>query len=65
LIARLQKCPIGRPPELLSSLANHSGFVNVTIIKYLQERTEKASKQNFGHIMDQVPDVEPEDYDKL
>ena len=34
-------------------------------VDYLKERAEKASKQNFRLIMDQVPDVEPEDYDKL
>ena len=34
-------------------------------VDYLKERAEKAGKQNFRHIMDQVPDVEPEDYDKL
>ena len=34
-------------------------------VDYLKERAEKASKQNCRHIMDQVPDVEPEDYDKL
>ncbi|MEX2457343.1 MAG: DUF6290 family protein [Balneolaceae bacterium] len=34
-------------------------------VDYLKERAEKASKQNFRHIMDQVPDVEPEEYDKL
>jgi predicted transcriptional regulator len=34
-------------------------------IDYLKERAEKASKQNFENIMNQVPDVEPEDYDKL
>ena len=34
-------------------------------VDYLKERAEKASKQNFRQIMDQVPDVEPEEYDKL
>ena len=34
-------------------------------VDYLKKRAEQASKQNFMHIMDQVPDVEPEDYDKL
>lgn len=34
-------------------------------VDYLKERAERASKQNFKHIMDEVPDVEPEDYDKL
>jgi hypothetical protein len=34
-------------------------------VDYLKSRAEKASKQNFKHIMDQVPDVEPDDQDKL
>jgi len=34
-------------------------------IDYLKERAEKASKQKFENIMNQVPDVEPEEYDKL
>lgn len=34
-------------------------------IDYLKERAEKASKKKFINIMDQVPDVEPEEYDKL
>jgi predicted transcriptional regulator len=34
-------------------------------VDYLKDRAEKASKQNFKNILDQVPDVEPEDYDKL
>lgn len=34
-------------------------------VDYLKKRAEKASKQKFDDIMDQVPDVEPEEYDKL
>lgn len=34
-------------------------------VEYLNQRAEKASYQDFKHIMDQVPDMEPEDYDKL
>ena len=34
-------------------------------IDYLKERAENTSKQKFKDIMDQVPDVEPEEYDKL
>jgi len=34
-------------------------------VDYLKDRAEKASKQNFKNILDQVPDVEPEDFDKL
>jgi predicted transcriptional regulator len=34
-------------------------------VDYLTERAEKASKKKFEKIMDQVPDVDPEEYDKL
>lgn len=34
-------------------------------VDYLKERAEKASKKKFEKIMDQVPDVDPEEYDKL
>jgi predicted transcriptional regulator len=34
-------------------------------IDYLKERAEKGNKQKFENIMNQVPDVEPEEYDKL
>ncbi|MDZ7806269.1 MAG: DUF6290 family protein [Gracilimonas sp.] len=34
-------------------------------VDYLKERAERGSKQKFDKIMDQVPDVEPEDYDSL
>lgn len=34
-------------------------------IDYLKDRADKASKQKFENIMNQVPDVEPEEYDKL
>jgi len=34
-------------------------------VDYLKERAEKARRKNFKNIMDQVSDVEPEEYDKL
>lgn len=34
-------------------------------VDYLKERAEKANKKKFINMMDQVPDVEPEEYDKL
>lgn len=34
-------------------------------VDYLKERAEKANKKKFINVMDQVPDVEPEEYDKL
>jgi len=34
-------------------------------VDYLKERAEKASRKKFENIMDQVPDVDPEEFDKL
>ncbi len=34
-------------------------------VDYLKERAERADEQTFKNIMEQVPDVEPEEYDKL
>jgi predicted transcriptional regulator len=34
-------------------------------VDYLKERAEKASRKKFEDIMDQVPDVGPEEFDKL
>jgi predicted transcriptional regulator len=34
-------------------------------VDYLKERAEKASRIKFENIMDQVPDVDPEEFDKL
>ena len=34
-------------------------------VDYLKGRAEKANKKKFIDVMDQVPDVEPEEYDKL
>ena len=33
--------------------------------KYLQMRAQRASKKQFSDIMSRVPDVEPEEYDRL
>ncbi len=34
-------------------------------IDYLKNRAEKATKQKFENLMNQVPDVEPEEFDQL
>ncbi|MEX0890343.1 MAG: toxin-antitoxin system HicB family antitoxin [Balneolaceae bacterium] len=34
-------------------------------VDYLKIRAEKADRQAFEKIMSEVPDIEPEDYDKL
>jgi len=47
------------------TLAVSEKMLALLTVDYLKKRAEQTSKQNFMHIMDQVPDVEPEDYDKL
>jgi predicted transcriptional regulator len=34
-------------------------------VDYLRERGERGSRKAFEEIMSEVPDVEPEEYDKL
>ncbi len=34
-------------------------------VDYLEERAKKGSIKKFKKIMDNVPDIEPEEYDKL
>lgn len=34
-------------------------------VDYLKERAEKGNRQAFEEIMNQVPDTEPEEYDRL
>ena len=34
-------------------------------LDYLKERADKGDRKAFENIMDKVPDVEPEEYDKL
>ncbi len=33
--------------------------------RYLEERAKRASKEQFLQALDQIPDVEPEEYDRL
>ena len=34
-------------------------------VDYLKERAKRGNRKAFEDIMSEVPDVEPEDYDKL
>lgn len=49
----------------LITLAVSEKMSALLTVDYLKERAENASEQKFKNIMDQVPDVEPEEYDKL
>jgi predicted transcriptional regulator len=63
----------------LKELAKQEGvsmnqFINLAVsekmsalltVDYLKERAEKGSRKEFEKIMANVPDVEPEEYDRL
>lgn len=63
----------------LKELAEKEGvsmnqFINLAVsekmsalltVDYLKERAERGTREEFEKIMDNVPDVEPEEYDKL
>lgn len=49
----------------LITLAVSEKMSALLTVDYLKERAENASEQKFKNIMDQVPDLEPEEYDKL
>jgi predicted DNA-binding ribbon-helix-helix protein len=34
-------------------------------VEYLRERAERGSREKFERVLAKVPDVEPEEYDKL
>ena len=49
----------------LINLAVSEKLSALLTVDYLKERAEKGSRREFEKIMDNVPDVEPEEYDKL
>lgn len=49
----------------LINLAVSEKMSALLTLDYLKERAKKGSRQEFERIMDNVPDVEPEEYDKL
>ncbi len=48
---------------ITSALAEKLAALNTE--KYLEERAAKDSKKRFLKVLSKVPDVEPEEYDKL
>lgn len=34
-------------------------------VDYLRQRAERSSQEAFDHALSEIPDVEPEEYDKL
>lgn len=49
----------------LISLAVAEKLSSLLTIDYLNERANKANPEEFKKLLDKVPDVEPESYDKL
>lgn len=49
----------------LITLAVSEKMSALLTVDYLKERAEKADRKSFENIMNRVPDVEPEEYDKL
>lgn len=49
----------------LVSLAVAEKLSSLLTVEYLEDRAKKASPEAFKKLLEKVPDVEPEDYDKL
>lgn len=49
----------------LVSLAVAEKLSSLLTVEYLEDRAKKASPETFKKLLEKVPDVEPEDYDKL
>jgi len=49
----------------LINLAISEKMSSLLTVDYLKERAKQGSREDFERIMEQVPDVPPEDYDKL
>ncbi|MDM8549459.1 hypothetical protein QUF72_05240 [Desulfobacterales bacterium HSG2] len=46
-----------------ASLARH--LFRIIPDPYLEERAARATGEGFSHVLSQVPDVPPDDYDRL
>ncbi|MDZ7719601.1 MAG: toxin-antitoxin system HicB family antitoxin [Balneolaceae bacterium] len=49
----------------LITLAVSEKMSALLTVDYLRERAERGNRKKFEEIMSEVPDVEPEEYDKL
>ncbi|MDI6402528.1 toxin-antitoxin system HicB family antitoxin [Balneolaceae bacterium ANBcel3] len=47
------------------SLAVSEKLSVLLTVDYLKERAKKGNRKDFEDIMSQIPDAEPEDYDRL
>ncbi len=60
-VSKMQDIPIDE--IIASSLAQK--LFRMIPDPYLEERAKRASGEGFSEVLSQVPDVPPEDYDKL
>ena len=52
-------------PEYFAVLAIAEKLSSVMTVEYLEERARRAKIERFEQLLSKVPDVEPEDYDRL
>lgn len=52
-------------PEQFALLALAEKLSSVITVEYLEERAKRAKAERFEQLLSKVPDVEPEDYDRL
>ncbi len=52
-------------PEQFALLALAEKLSSVITVEYLEERAKRAKLERFGQLLAKVPDVEPEESDKL
>ncbi|CAN2043018.1 Toxin-antitoxin system HicB family antitoxin [Candidatus Magnetomoraceae bacterium gMMP-1] len=60
-ISKVQKIPL----DEIIALSLAQKFFRIIADPYLEERAKQATGKGFSIILSQVPDVPPEDYDKL
>ena len=51
--------------DTLIKMLGHAGVSVTIVIEYLEERAKRGSREKFEAALASLPDVEPEDYDKL
>src|SRR5688572_12904193 len=51
--------------DTLIEMLGHAGVSVTIVIDYLGERAKRGSREKFEAALASLPDVEPEDYDKL
>ncbi len=52
-------------PEQLVVIAVAEKLANLKSIGCLEERAARANLEDFEQILDRIPDIEPEEYDKI